>query len=71
MSRPRNPNPGLFIDGRDLLYRDYSLTEKQDYDINVKPYIREGYVVVPVGNHFNGAFIVTGWKISQDIYGAK
>ena len=68
---PRNPNRGIFIDGRDLLPRDYSLTEREDYNINVRPYIGEGYVVVPLGDHRNGAFILTGWKISQDIYGAK
>lgn len=71
MDRPRNPNKGLFVPGRDLMYRDYSLTEQQDYRINVKPYIKEGYVVAPVGEHYNGAFIVTGWKISQDVYGAN
>jgi hypothetical protein len=71
MDKPRNPTRGISIDGRDLMYRDYSLTEKQDYAINVKPYIREGYVVAPVGEHYNGAFIVTAWKISQDVWGAK
>ncbi len=69
--KARNPQPGISIPGRDALDRDYSLTEKQDFDINVKPYIREGYVVATLGIHRNGAFIVTGWKISQDVFGAK
>lgn len=69
--KPRNPQPGMFIPGRDLIERDYSLTEKQDYQINVKPYIAERYVVEPLGVHRYGAFVLTGWKISQDVFGAK
>lgn len=71
VTRPRNPGRSLPSPGRDLLTRDESLTEKQDYDINVLPYIKGGYVVVPIGEHYNGAFILTGWKISQDRWGAK
>ena len=69
--KPRNPQPGVFIPGRDRIDRDYSLTEKQDYQINVKPYIGEMYVVEPLGIHRNGSFVITGWKISQDVFGAK
>jgi len=69
--KPRNPQAGLFIPGRDRIDRDYSLTEKQDYQINIKPYIAEMYVVEPLGIHRNGAFVLTGWKISQDVFGAN
>ncbi len=69
--KPRNPGKSLPIPDRYLLERDYSLTEKQDHHINVKPYIKAGYVVVPVGRHYIGSFIVTGWKISSDTRGAN
>lgn len=69
--RPRNPGSNLSIPGADRLDRDYSLTEKQDFLINITPYIKQGYVVEPLGIHRYGAFILTGWKISQDVFGAK
>lgn len=71
MTTPRDPGRNTPWPGRDRLDRDYSLTEKEDYRINVKPYIKERYVVVPLGIHRNGAFTLTGWKISQDIWGAN
>ena len=69
--RPRNPGRNLSIPGRDRLDRDYSLTEKQDYIINVHPYVVQGYVVEPLGIQRTGTFVLTGWKISQDRWGAK
>jgi hypothetical protein len=69
--KPRNPAPGISIPGRDKIERDYSLTEEQDFQINVKPYIREMYVVETLGEHRHGNFIITGWKISQDVFGAN
>ena len=69
--RPRNPGRSPFIPGADRLDRDYSLTEKQDFEVNIRPYIKEGYVVEPIGIHRYGYFVLTGWKISQDVYGAK
>ena len=71
MGKPRNPTRSLPIPDRERIDRDYSLTEQQDYAININPYVKEGYVVQPLGEHLNGSFIVMGWKVSSDVWGSR
>jgi len=66
MSRPRNPQQRIGAVYRDFWDRDYSLTEKQDYDINIKPFAKKGWAVEAQGDHMMGTFVVRGWKVSND-----
>jgi hypothetical protein len=46
-----------------IVSRDYSYTQQQDYDINVLPYLKNGYRIEPVGEHRYGTFVLTGWRL--------
>lgn len=46
-----------------MIGRDLSLTEKADYEQNIKPYIKQGYKVYSIGEHRYGHYIIFGWKI--------
>ena len=46
-----------------MIGRDYSLTEQQDYNKNILPYKKQGYIIQPFGDHRFGYFILTGWRM--------
>lgn len=46
-----------------IVYRNYSYTQKDDYYVNVRPYALDGYRINPIGEHRQGAFILTGWRL--------
>jgi hypothetical protein len=48
-----------------IIYRDYSLSQQQDYSQNILPYINAGYNMDPIGSHRYGFFVVEGWKIIE------
>jgi hypothetical protein len=45
-----------------IIERNYSYSEKDDYYINVKPYRDGGFIIEPQGKHQYGHFILTGWR---------
>ena len=46
-----------------FLGRNLSMTERDDYRINVAPLVKRGHVAVPIGEHRTGTFVIFGWKI--------
>jgi len=46
-----------------FISRDYSLTEQQDYNKNILPYRKRGYVIEPIVDHRYGYTILTSWRV--------
>ena len=45
------------------LWRDQSLSEKDDYQRNILPYRQQGFTIEPLGEHRYGYFVIMGWRI--------
>jgi hypothetical protein len=46
-----------------MIGRNLSLTEKEDYKQNIDPLVKQGYQVYSIGEHRYGTYVIFGWKI--------